>query len=115
MNEPVYFALGMIVGFLSVLLFAVAITSNWRRFIWWLGGRGRTFRIVYDHDYFYPEKRFLGIFYVRLVEDGRFIKYRNMSLVVSFIEEFLEKTDKKLKSKKEIIRFRKLNDKFIIE
>ena len=111
MNGPVYFALGLIVGLSSVLLFAA--TSNWRRFIWWLGGR--TFRIVYDYDYFYPEKRFLWIFYVRLVEDGLFIKYRGRTFAVSFIEEFLEKTDKKRKSKKEIIRFRKFNDKFIIE
>lgn len=113
MNGPVYFALGMIAGFLSVLLFAVVVTSNWRHFIWRLGGR--TFRIVYDYDYFYPEKRFLWIFYVRLVEDGNVIKYRNRTLAVSVIEEFLEKTDKKRKSKKEILRFRKFNDKFIIE
>lgn len=111
MSGLVYFALGLIVGLSFVLLFAAS--SNWRRFIWWLGGR--TFRIVYDRDYFYPEKRFLGIFYVRLVEDGLFIKYRGRPFAVSFIEEFLEKTDKKRKSKKEILRFRKFNDKFIIE
>ena len=108
MTGPQCFALGMIVGLSSVLLFTT--TSFWRRFIW--GLRGSTFRIVYDGDYFYPEKRFLWIFYVRFAERGHYERELSRTFAKKFIEEYLEKIDMIRKSKKEILRFQKSSDKF---
>ena len=42
----------------------IYLAENWRRLIW--ENRGRVFRIVKEKDMYYPEKRFLWFFSVRM-------------------------------------------------
>ena len=88
--------LGFICGLFLFLI--ITNTIRWRMLIW--ESKGRIFRIIKDDDgAYYPEKRFLQFFFVRMkTSSGYYIKEWNKDEAKNYIRDFLQELEQ---SKKE--------------
>ena len=89
------FMLGFICGLFLFLI--ITNTIRWRIFIW--KSKGRIFRITKEDGAYYPEKKFLRFFFVRLKSsDDYFIKQWSKNDAKIYIRGFLHELEQ---SKKE--------------
>lgn len=98
--------------FLIVILAIVALATpyiftylvgNWRRLIW--ENKGRTFRVVKKGDRYYPEKRFLRWFFVRIKIKDDYKASSSREYAMEYIQKFLQNLDEEQNYKNEVIDF----------
>ena len=81
---------------------------GWRRFIWKLNSKG-VYRIVKEGDDYYPEKRFLWLFFVRMGELGHSycISRSSKEDARYYIKKFIHELDYNQSKVEEVIDFSK--------
>lgn len=99
-------------SFLSFIIALVALATpyifiylakNWRRLIW--ENKGRAFRVVKKGDCYYPEKRFLRWFFVRIKINDHYKASSSRKYAMEYIQKFLQNLDEEQNYKNEVIDF----------
>jgi len=82
----------------------IYLAENWRRLIW--ENKGRVFRVVKEKDMYYPEKRFLWFFSVRMKTSyDEYKRYRSKEAATDYIREFLQNLKEEQITRNEFIDF----------
>jgi hypothetical protein len=82
----------------------IYLAENWRRLIW--ENKGRVFRVVKKKDMYYPEKRFLWFFSVRMKTSyDEYKRYRSKKAATDYIREFLQNLKEEQITRNEFIDF----------
>lgn len=82
----------------------IYLAENWRRLIW--ENRGRVFRVVKEKDMYYPEKRFLWFFSVRMKTSyDEYKRYRNEGEAMDYIRKFLQNLEEEQITRNKFIDF----------
>lgn len=85
----------------SIIIYLV---ENWRRLIW--ENKGRVFRVVKEKDRYYPEKKFLWFFSVRMKTScNEYERYYNKEGAINYIQNFLQNLKEEQITKDEFIDF----------
>lgn len=89
---------------LAFLIFQLFIIQSWRKLIW--NNKSRIFRIVKQDERYYPEKRFLWFFFVRIQDPyGDYKRFWSKEEAVDYIQKFLQDLKEEQLTKKEFINF----------
>lgn len=95
---------------LAFLIFQLFITQSWRKLIW--SNKSRIFRIVKQDERYYPEKRFLWFFFVRIQDPyGDYKRFWSKEEAMDYIKGFLQDLKEEQLTKKEFINFSNLKVK----
>lgn len=102
------FLLGILSTALSIMLF---VYPGWRRLIW--RSKGCVFRVVKeDGDTYYPEKRFLWFFFIRIKNSyGESKRFWSKEEARDYIQKFLQDLKEERLTKRELIDFSNLKAK----
>ena len=104
----IWFLLGLFFMLFMLLLF---IYPGWRRLIW--RSKGRVFRVVKENgDTYYPEKRFLWFFFIRIKSSyGESKRFWSKEEARDYIQKFLQDLKEERLTKRELIDFSNLKVK----
>lgn len=102
-----YLSFCLILAFLIMTLF---VDQSWRRLIW--NNKSRIFRIVKQGDKYYPEKRFLWFFFVRIKDSySDYVRFWSKEDAWDYIQKFLQDFKEEQLTKRELIDFSNLKGK----
>lgn len=102
MRAFLIFILAIMIAALPVII--IYLAENWRRLIW--ENRGRVFRAVKEKDMYYPEKRFLWFFSVRMKTSyDEYKRFRSKEEAMDYIREFLQNLKEEQITRNEFIDF----------
>lgn len=88
----------------AFLFFQLFITQSWRKLIW--ENKSQIFRIVKKDEKYYPEKRFLWFFFVRMKNSyGDYKRFWSKEEAKDYIQMFLQNLKEEQLTKRELINF----------
>ena len=107
MNTILNFILTFL-GLVFIFIVFIGFVINWRKLIW--KTKSSVFRIVKEGIWYYPEKRFLWFFTVRMIDcNGDYEAFLDEDEAVDFIKRFLQ--DQQI-IKGKFIDFQNLNKEY---
>jgi len=88
----------------AFLIFQLFVDQSWRKLIW--NNKSQTFRIVKQDKKYYPEKRFLWIFFVRIQDSyGDYKRFWSEEEAMDYIQKFLQDLKEEKLTKRKLINF----------
>lgn len=94
----------------AFLIFQLFITQSWRKLIW--ENKSQIFRIVKQDEKYYPEKRFLWFFFVRMQDSyGDYKRFWSKEEAKDYIQKFQQDLEEKQLTKRELINLSNLKTK----
>lgn len=94
----------------AFLIFQLFVTQSWRKLIW--ENKSQIFRIVKQDEKYYPEKRFLWFFFVRMKDSyGDYKRFWSKEEAMDYIQKFLQDLKEERLTKRDLIDFSNLKVK----